>query len=144
MTVAALVSYCCVCDAEPGECAHRGHRYLDDSVFERGEYGWRCPDGPERERFEYPVKATRPRTTPGAPVGEARGLDDLLADLRHWCFLDSRLTRHFEAAHDADPARATWIAAKVIDGAMAGRLRSPDGLLASCLRKDGSHGTQGY
>ena len=29
---ATLISYCTVCDAPPGECAHTGPRYLADSL----------------------------------------------------------------------------------------------------------------
>jgi hypothetical protein len=69
------MSYCCECDARPGQCEHTGRRYLDPIVYEHvsGDTPktnvWRVPEH-EQERFDngprLPAYALGPRVDPRA------------------------------------------------------------------------------
>ena len=126
---ACRLSHCCECDAHPGECSHRGPRYLAPISYEPVKQdgktiGWRVPEH-ERERWEHPVKGVRPPE----PGTIARDLDELQAELERHVFVDAGLERALRAAHEVDALRTTKLVEHVIAQTLAGRLESPGGLL---------------
>ncbi len=134
-------SHCDRCDAHPHECTHTGARYLAPVVYTAvtgtgGErIGFKVADR-ERERWENPVKATRPHPPGWEPGAVARELPDLLTDLGGWFYFDVELERQFRLAYARDAMRATRLAEKVLLTAKEGKLSNPAGLLASHLAKD--------
>ena len=129
MPVAAPVSFCTVCDALPGECAHTGPRYLADIEYEKVErdgeaMAWRVPEH-ERDRWEHPVMAT----PPAAPGVEPEPLDILVARLEPVIDLSFALEGRLAAAHNRDALRTTRIVVHVLRAAVDGSLKSPGGYL---------------
>ena len=106
-------------------------------MYEKAEAGgWKVPDGPERERFDHPVMATRPHPPGWEPGAVVRELPELISELGQWLYLDFDLDRQVAEAYERDPMRATRLVERVVHDAQSGRLRNPSGLLSSYLRSD--------
>jgi len=120
------LSHCNECDAHPGECSHRGPRYLHPIAYEPianedGErIGWRVPEH-ERERWDNP-----PKSPPSRRVDIETLSLDALTDRLDPLFPDPPLLARLAAAYAVDPVRVSGLTTRILGQP---NLRNPSGVL---------------
>jgi hypothetical protein len=130
-----MVSYCIECDALPGECDHKGPRYLDAPRYERvaGETpkDWIWKPSPEdsarmKSGSGYMNRPTTPVTKTAIP------LTDLLAMIEEIVGLDDDLERLVASKYENEPLKTSKIVER---GCTAPSMKSRGGFIVSRLRE---------
>ncbi len=125
----ATVSYCVVCDAEPGGCTHNTNRYLADITYEPvNANDWR--EGhkvPQHEQERWNASPLRPEPRPVHE--EAMTVQAILALLEPAAYIDDRLELRIRDAYEIDPLRMSRLAVSISEAAASGQLRNAGGLL---------------
>ncbi len=133
MTSLQALSYCATCDARPGECDHKGQRYLNPIAYEAVDGGgWKVPDH-ERERWDNDdVSSVHPTATVTAIRPEPKPLPEIIRDLEGIVFLSDHVRTLIHDAYDTSPLQ-TWQLAENIKQ-RAAHMASPGGVLVSQLK----------
>jgi hypothetical protein len=130
-----LISYCCQCDAEPGQCNHHSHRYLEPIEYEKAADGWKVPNH-ERKRWEDNTHMQSAGKWPKA--SEQTGpplLRDVSQKLEHSVFITEQIQALLQDAYLENPHQTAILVDEISYAQKAGRLNNAGGLLVKRLRE---------
>jgi hypothetical protein len=128
------LSHCAACDAHPGECEHKGARYLHPIVYDRavlpdGKTGFRVPEH-EQARWD-----AAPLRVEAVPVdAESRDIEAILDDIEAIFTLDAAMEAKLRKTHERAPLRVTRLTTAFLEDAATGKLAKPSGYLGSRLQ----------
>ncbi len=121
------MSYCVVCDAEPGGCTHNANRYVADIIYEpNGAGGWKVP---AHERANWAAEPQRPAKPAAGNDVPAKELSLLFEELDGPIYLDAGIKHRLEEVYELNPVRVTRLTTWFLANATGQDVRNPAGIL---------------